>query len=84
MQTQLTVRVPKNLNRDVSSVAKRLGLKRSDIVRMALQRFVDEIQNEKPARPYEKVRDLIGTVASGIPDLGSEHRKHLLRLFKRA
>ena len=53
------------------------------MVRMALRKFADEFQ-ENGERPYEKVKNLLGVVESGIPDLGSDHRKHLLERIKRA
>jgi len=84
MPTQLTVRLPKNVDRSISSLARRLGLKRSDIVRMALQKLIDEFENGQQERPYDRVKRLIGAVESGIPDLGSEHRKHILERIKRA
>jgi hypothetical protein len=31
----------------------------------------------------KRVISLIGSVKSGIPDLGSAHREHLLKRFKR-
>lgn len=33
-------------------------------------------------KPYEKVKTLIGSVSTGISDLGEKHRKHLLRKLK--
>lgn len=33
-------------------------------------------------KPYEKAKNLIGSVSTGISDLGEKHRKHLLRKFK--
>jgi len=33
-------------------------------------------------KPYEKVKNLIGSVSTGISDLGEKHRKHLLRKFR--
>ena len=83
MQSQLTVRLSDDLDKDISTLAKRLRLKRSDIVRMALERFLEEFQG-KESRPYEKVKNLIGTISSGIPDLGEAHRKYLLKKFKKS
>jgi len=40
MQSQLTVRLPEDLDREVSNAAERLRLKRSDIVRLALEQFL--------------------------------------------
>ncbi len=85
MQSQLTVRLPEDLDREVSALAKRFRLKRSDIVRMALERFAEELKRGEVLRPYEKVKALIGSVSTGIPDLGDAHRKYLMeRMKKRA
>lgn len=35
-------------------------------------------------RPYDRVRELLGSIESGIPDLGQNHRKHLLQRLKGA
>ena len=83
MITQITVRLPGDLSREVYSMARRLHLKRSDIVRMALERFVRGGEGEKQVMPYEQVKDLIGSVASGLPDLGESHRKYLIERIKR-
>lgn len=84
MQSQLTVRLPEELDREVTDAAKRLRLKRSDIVRLALERFLHEPQVVREEQiPYENVKHLIGSVKSGISDLGSAHREHLIRRIKR-
>ncbi|MBI5043541.1 MAG: ribbon-helix-helix protein, CopG family [Nitrospirae bacterium] len=83
MQSQLTVRLSDDLDKEISILAKRLHLKRSDIVRMALERFLDEFQGKEEVRPYEKVKNLIGAISSGISNHGESHREHLLRKFKK-
>jgi metal-responsive CopG/Arc/MetJ family transcriptional regulator len=83
MQSQLTVRLSDDLDKDISNLAKRLRLKRSDIVRIALEKFLDEFGSEEEIKPYEKVKSLIGAISSGISDLGESHRKHLLKKLKR-
>lgn len=83
MQSQLTVRLSDDLNREISSLARKLRLKRSDITRMALERFLIEFKSGDESKPYEKVKNLIGSVSSGISDLGEAHRKHLIRRFKK-
>jgi len=82
MQSQLTVRLSDDLAKDISNLSKRLHLKRSDIVRMALEKFFDEFHVKKENKPYDNVKNLIGTISSGIHDLGESHREHLLRKFK--
>lgn len=83
MQSQITVRLPDDLDREITGYARRLHLKRSDIVRMALERFLREGQVREEISPYERVSNLIGSVESGISDLGREHRKYLVKRIKK-
>ena len=83
MQSQLTVRLSDDLDEGLSVLSKKLRLKRSDIVRMALERFLEEFEGKEEEKPYEKVKNLIGSISSGISDLGESHRKYLLKQFKR-
>ncbi len=83
MKSQLTLRLPDDLDEDLSMLTKRLRLKRSDIVRMALEKFVDEFRGEEKTTPYDRVANIIGTVSSGITDLGEAHRRHLLKNMRR-
>ncbi len=83
MQSQLTIRLSEDIEKGISNYAKRLRLKRSDIVRMALERFLREGQIREEISPYEKVSNLIGVVESGVSDLGRAHRKHLLKRIKK-
>ncbi|MDH4028584.1 MAG: hypothetical protein OEU95_07135 [Nitrospirota bacterium] len=83
MQSQLTVRLSDDLDRDVSNISKKLHVKRSYVVRMALEKFVKEFQVKEDTAPYDRVRDLVGTVSTGAPDLGGAHRKHLLKKFRK-
>lgn len=83
MQSQLTVRLPENLEKEMGDISRKLHLKRSDIVRMALERFLQECRIEGGGQPYDKVKDLLGSYSSGIPNLGEAHREHLLRRLRR-
>jgi hypothetical protein len=83
MNSQLTVRLPDNLEKDISTLAKKLHLKRADIVRMALEKFVKQDGGEEESSPYDRVKSLLGSISSGTPDLGESHREHLLRKIKR-
>lgn len=85
MKAQLTVRIPDELDQELSAVAQTLRLKRSDVVRLALEKFVADSRSGAEQRPYHKVKDLVGSIASEIPDLGEKHREHLLaRIGKHA
>jgi metal-responsive CopG/Arc/MetJ family transcriptional regulator len=77
---QLTVRIPDDLNRALEAAAGRLERKRGEIVRIALRRFLGL---EGIGRPADRVRDLLGTVESGVPDLAEQHRRYLLESMTR-
>jgi hypothetical protein len=82
MQSQLTVRLSHDMDKEIAVIARQLHLKRADIVRMALQQFLNGIKREENS-PYEKVQGLIGSFQSGIPNLGEGHREHLLKKFRK-
>ncbi len=76
MGVQLTVHLPTDLARQLDLAAKRLRRSRSDLIREALDRFLAE---QADTRPIERVRDLLGQIESGVPDLGQRHREYLLQ-----
>ena len=80
MYSQQTLRLPGELADKLGRSAKRLKRKRSDVVRLALEQFLD---SEPDIRPVERVRDLLGSVQSGLPDLGQRHREHLIQRLRR-
>jgi len=80
MEAQLTLRLPGALADKLERSAKRLKRKRSDVVRLALEQF---LESEPETRPVERVRDLLGRIESGVPDLGQRHREHLIRRLRR-
>ena len=82
MTSQLTVRLPEDLNRGLTDAAQRLRLKRADIVRMALEQYLREPQLQEDPAPYGKVKHLIGSIKSGVRDLGTSHREHLVRRMR--
>ena len=83
MKTQLTVRIPDDLDEEITNLAGKLRLKRSDIVRMALDKLVSEFHEAPEPVPYEKVKTLVGAASSGIPDLGEAHRQYLKDRLRR-
>ena len=80
MERQLTMRLPADLAAKLERSARRLNRKRSEVVREALAQYLDTLPD---VRPVESVRDLLGTVASGRPDLGQRHRDYLIRRLRR-
>lgn len=82
METQFTVRLPVAIAKKVQQKAKSLGLKRSDILRMALSKLFDEDELESTLTPYDRVKHLVGTVKMGVSDLGKNHRNYLIKKIK--
>lgn len=80
MERQLTMRLPADLAAKLERSAKRLKRKRSEVVREALEQYLD---TQPEVHPIERVRDLLGSVESGIPDLGQRHREYLIRRLHR-
>ncbi len=84
MMQQITIRMSgEDLNR-IEAIARATGLKKSDITRMAIRKFVEEYTHGKDEKIYDKVRHLIGAAESGLADLGLNHRRHLIDKIKRA
>jgi predicted transcriptional regulator len=79
MESQLTLRLPAELAERLNWAAQRLRRKRSEVVRLALEQFL-EAQVE--TRPIELVRDLLGQIESGLPDLGQRHREYLVERLR--
>ena len=80
---QLTIRMPDEYKEKIELLSGDMGLKKSDIARLALRQFIDENLEQDPKTPYQKVKHLLGRVESGIKDLGQNHRKHLIDQIKK-
>ena len=80
MERQLTMRLPADLAAKLERLAKRLKRTRSELVREALEQYLD---SQPEVGPIERVRDLLGRVQSGVPDLGQRHRDYLVRRLRR-
>ena len=78
---QLTIRMPDDQMSRLENIAKNLGLKKSDVTRMAIKKFIEEY-NDDTVKPFTKVKHLLGIVESGVPDLGQRHRHHLIKKIK--
>ena len=70
---QLTVRVPDEYKKKIDILSENMGLKKSDIARLALRKFIDENLKEEMETPYQKVRDL-----------GQNHREYLIKKITKA
>lgn len=79
MTRQLTLRLSDELAEKLELAAYRLRRKRSEVVRLALEQFLED---HIEARPIERVRDLLGRIESGLPDLGQRHREYLVKRLR--
>jgi antitoxin component of RelBE/YafQ-DinJ toxin-antitoxin module len=80
---QLTIRMPQEYKEKMETLAERMGLKKSDIARLALKEFIEENIADDDRVPYDKVKHLLGAVESGIKDLGQRHREHLIKKIRK-
>lgn len=81
MSDQLTVRLPEDLSQALDEASVRLRRKRSDIVRLALYSYFG-LGSEGSGTPSARVRHLLGSLDSGIPDLAENHRAYILESLK--
>ena len=72
----LTVRLPELLAAEIEAESRARRVSKSDVVRERLQRAPAAASDD----PLASIRDLIGSVDGGPPDL-SERKKHYLRAW---
>ena len=82
MGDQLTVRLPDDLSRALKAASRRMQRKSSDIVRLALREFLGGAAGSS-GRPADRVRGLIGSLESGMPDLAEKHRAYIIESIRR-
>ena len=83
MKDQITVRLPRELSRALDAAAKRSQRRRSDVIRLSLIAYLTQGPSSA-GRPVDRVRGLIGSLESGIPDLAENQRKYILESLKNA
>ena len=81
MDAQLTIRLPDDLKQALDRASQRMQRKSSEIVRMALRSFLSESETSRGGAG-DRVRGLIGSLESGIPDLAERHREYILESLK--
>jgi hypothetical protein len=81
---QLTIRMPDEYDEKINKIAHTMGLKKSDIARLAIKEYIAKNETIVQKKPYDKVSHLLGIVESGIPDLGLNHRQHILNKIRKS
>ncbi len=82
MRDQLTVRLPADLSMALRAASRRLQRRSSEIVRLALREYLGTAANSR-TRPADRVRSLIGSLDSGVPDLAEKHRAYIIESLRR-
>ena len=82
MEDQLTVRFPRDLSKALKAKAARMQRKPAEVVRMAVAEFL-QISDEPTESPAQRVKHLIGSLETGVPDLALRHREYVLKKLRR-
>jgi predicted DNA-binding protein len=78
----LTVRIDTKTERLIERLARTRGRTKSEVVREAIGVLAKQTEGrDKADRPYEAIRDLIGIVQGGPPDLSVQTGKAFRRLL---
>ncbi len=81
MEAQMTVRIPEDLKKDLDEASHKMERKSSEIVRMALRAFLQGTPGTQ-TRPGDRVRGLLGSLESGVPQLAERHRESIVESLK--
>ncbi len=80
MSKQLTIRLPDELSEALERARQNTGLKNSELVRQALRGYLNVNDDDNPSA---RVRHLLGTLQTGVPDLAERHRDYVIASLKR-
>ena len=83
MQDQVTIRLPEELSQALKAAARRMQRKSSEIVRLALREYLGPSSSASGTRAADRVRGLIGSLDSGVPDLAEKHRTYIIESLRR-
>ena len=79
----LTVRLDPKTERLIQRLARKRGRSKSEVIRDAIDILAKRAQEqEQTERPYEAVRDLIGSVRGGPSDLSKQTGDRFLRMLQ--
>ena len=81
MEAQVTVRIPEDLKQALDEASRKMQRKSSEIVRMALRAFLQGTPG-RHTRPVDRVRGLVGSLESGVPELAERHREYIVESLK--
>ena len=76
MDRQLTTRLPDELWNALEAASRQTGLTKADLVRESLRSYL-QLSGDQQRSPNMRVRHLIGSLESGVPDLAEHHLRYL-------
>jgi Arc/MetJ-type ribon-helix-helix transcriptional regulator len=80
MRQQISLRLPEDLLHELDGRAKRERRSRSEVIREVLEQHL--CGSKSADHPYGRIRDLLGSVAGGPPDMGARPRKYLVESLR--
>ena len=80
MEDRLTVRLPRDLSKALRERAARMQRKPSEVVHMVVTKFLQRA--EQDGSSSRRVRNLTGSVQSGVPDLAIRHRHYIVKKLR--
>ncbi|HUP20097.1 MAG TPA: ribbon-helix-helix domain-containing protein [Gemmatimonadota bacterium] len=80
MTRSISIRLPDDMLDRLDRLAAASGADRSALIRRAIREYLDA--GQRLDRPWDRVRELAGSVYGGPPDLGRRHREHLIAIFR--
>jgi len=81
--TQITFRLSRDLARRIDRLARGARRRRSEVLREAAEAYVELAEGGTGDRPTQRVRDLIGSLKTGVPDLAARHSEYLKHTLRR-
>lgn len=65
----LSMRLDRETELILEKTARTLGETKSQVIKRSIRDFCSRALEEKPAKPYDLIKDLLGSAASGRGDL---------------
>ena len=82
MTRQVSLRLQDTILARIEREARARKVRRSAVIREALEMYLGGGARLRDFRPYDRVRDLVGVLTGGPGDLGARHREHLRDLIR--
>lgn len=81
MDSAMALRLDDQTRRRIARLAARRGTTRSALVREAIAALVEKEERQAEVRPYDLVKDLLGSVRGGDPDRSTDVGKKVRRML---